>query len=398
MLVLQFYLSGNLLGAEPIDRSKGTVMLVGDILGYNERDSWKKIVEIAGGEHSDIVVVPTANDRSKLYGSYAVKALERYSPFVELLPLSIDSKQFSMSYQQAITDPEILEHVQQAEAVFFVGGSPQRISQVLFSKDGSETLLAREIRRFFTEGGLVVGGIPGATVISSGLDAISVLEQGGLKKTLLHRGLDLINPGWYVDQSIFSAGRFSEVIVAMHQLGIHHGIGVGVNTMAILQNDSLEVVVGDDVIILDLSNSKGGQTLHGIELQNIQISFLGQGDRMDLETLQVTPSEDKLRGFEIDPGSPEHESLIVDMPEVSDMFSEDKLSQLILQALDGQTGQAIGLTKPSDTRKRGFEFRLYRGKETRGWLSAEHGLDRFTVLNIALDIKPIVSPVIRIGQ
>ncbi|NIQ74373.1 MAG: hypothetical protein GWN80_02285 [Gammaproteobacteria bacterium] len=86
LLLLLFGVSISGLGA---DKNKtGTLLLVGEVLSFKQRAVWKRIFQLAGSEAADVVVIPAANARAKLYGSFAQRALSRYGPFVELLPLA----------------------------------------------------------------------------------------------------------------------------------------------------------------------------------------------------------------------------------------------------------------------------------------------------------------------
>ena len=106
----------------------GTVILVGDVLRFNQRDVWSRIVEYA----PDPVIVAAASDRPKLYGGFARRALERHGAFADLLPVAIDPAEFGVAHRHAASDPALVEKVREAAGVFFVGGAPQRLAEVLF--------------------------------------------------------------------------------------------------------------------------------------------------------------------------------------------------------------------------------------------------------------------------
>lgn len=49
-------------------------------------------------------------------------------------------------------------------------------------------------------------------------------------------------------------------------------------------------------------------------------------------------------------------------------------------------GLAFGFADPDGL---GFEFRLYKTKDSRGWLSTQGGGEAYTLTNIRLDVTPV---------
>jgi cyanophycinase len=390
-LLFVFGFIGPAAGAE---REKtGALILVGDILSYNQRAVWDRIAERAGGPIADIVVVAAANSRARLYGGYAVRALSRYGSSVELLPIAVSADEFDNDYRQAVRDPDLVQGVQNADAAFFVGGAPQHLSSVLINQDGTATPLATAIEQVYENGGVIVGGILGPGGAHTGLEAASVLEQGSLPERDLFRGLGLIADGWHVDQHFFSPGRFAETLVAMHQLAGDYGIGVGQNTAAVIENDQLEVVGDGGVIIIDLTSATADSGSMGFDLKGVRLSYLDDGDRMDLSTLEIMPHSRKLTEFEIDPEAEGYLGVDEVGTVVADMFVHGRLTELMVTALDGAGKDAVGLTFREGPNKsgndKGFLFRFYTGDDTFGWLSTLSGSERYTARNVYLDIMPI---------
>ena len=139
------------------ETSPGAVILVGDVLPFNQRNVWNRIVEHA----PELVIVAAASDRPKLYGEFARRALERHGAFAELLPVAVDAAEFGIDPRRAGEDPALVEQVRDAAGVFFVGGAPQRLAGALFRADGTQTPLASAIVDLHAEGGAVVGGAGG---------------------------------------------------------------------------------------------------------------------------------------------------------------------------------------------------------------------------------------------
>ena len=428
----------------------GTVILVGGVLRFNQRDVWNRIV----GQAPELVIIAAAGDRPKLYGGFAQRALERHGAFAELLPVAVDPAEFGVGHRHATGDPALVGKVREAAGVFFVGGAPQRLAEVLFRADGSPTPMAAAVAEMYAAGGTVVGGVPGVNGLFTGIDALEALATGRIAPARLHRGLGLMGEEWLVDQHAFTAGRFAEILVAMRQLGIARGLGVGTDTAAVVEGGRLEVVGAGGVLLLDLSGSLNGSEsrngaesrngsesrngagnrneaghrnepesrsgsmsrsgagsrsgsmsrseyenqsqeasgpMQGFRLSGARLSYLEHGDRLDMRTLEVRPAAAKRDGFEIDPGAGERQPFAQARPAAGDLFARGRLLQLLHEAIDGPGGEASGFVFPEGEGGgvRGFRFRFHPQPETRGWLSALSGIERYTILNLGLEIAPV---------
>ena len=369
----------------------GTLILVGDVLPLNQGKVWKRITENA----AELVIVAAASDRPKLYGEFARRALERHGAFAELLPIAVDAAEFGADFRRAVADRAMVEKVREAPGVFFVGGAPQRLAEVLFETDGSPTPMATAVAEAYTSGGVIVGGIPGTTGLSTGVDALEVLARGRISPVQLFRGLELVSKGWFVDQHAFSPGRLAEILVAMRQLGIGLGMGIGANTSAVIEEGEVEVVGDEGVLLIDLSNSRDVPgSPAGFQLTGARLSYLEHGDRFDMSTLDVRPAAVKLDGFEIDPAEIDGGSSDPAPPVAGDLFARGGLLHLLREALDGSGHQAIGLASGNSAggEEHAFRFRFHSVAETFGWLSVESGADRYTIVNVGLEVSRVERP------
>ena len=370
------------------ESAPGTVVLIGDVLRFNQSNVWNRITERA----ADLAIVAAASDRPKLYGEFARRALQRHSAFAELLPLAVDAAEFGIDHGRAVADPALVDKVRDASGVFFVGGAPQRLARVLFRADGSPTLLGRAVAELHAAGGVVVGGLPGSAGLSTGVDAMEALASGSVSSAQIHRGLTLLSKEWFVDQHVFSPGRLAEILVAMRQLGMAHGIGIGTDTSAVIEGSDLEVVGDGGVLLVDLSASRAGSgSPDGFRLAGARLSYLEHGDRLDMSTLEVTPTAEKLDGFEIEFGGESDQPAEQDPPVAVDFFARGQLLRLMREAVDGARGEAFGYAFPegAGAEDRGFRLRFHSMPGTMGWLSVESGMERYTIVNVGLEISPV---------
>ena len=363
----------------------GTVILVGDVLRFNQRNVWRRITEQA----PELVVIAAASERPKLYGGYARRALERHGAYAEVLPVALDAAEFGIDHRHATSDSALTEMVREADGVFFVGGAPQRLASVLNRADGSPTPLGNAVADAHAAGSVVVGGIAGSVALSTGVDAFEALASGRVPSTALHRGLGLVDGDWFVDQHAFSAGRLAEILVAMRQIGVTRGLGIGANTAAVVRAGRVEVIGDEGMLVIDLSGvGSDTESRAGFRLAGARISYLESGDRLDMSSLAVTPSAAKQEGFEIEPVSHATQTSGEERPVVEDLSARGGLQRLLREALDGARREAFGVAFPRGAAgdQRGFRFRFHSMPGTAGWLSVDSGAERYTIANLGLEV------------
>ena len=372
-------------GAGAAEDRAGTLVLVGDVLRFNQRHVWSRITRSA----PELAVIAAANERPKLYGEFAVRALRRHGAFAELLPVAAGAAAFGVDYRRAVADPVLIDRVREASGVFFVGGAPQRLAAVLVGADGSPTPLGTAVAELHAAGGTVVGGIPGSVALSTGVDALEALASGTVPSRQLHRGLGLAPAGWFIDQHAFSPGRLAEILVAMRQLGIARGIGIGPDTSAVMAGGAVEVIGDEGILLIDLGEARAARGFpDGFRLEGARLGYLEQGDRFDMSTLEVTPSAAKLDGFEISHNEEHDAGSDGARPVAVDLLAPGRLPRLLREALDGARREAFAYAFPegTDPGARGFRFRFHSAPGTAGWLSVDSGAERYTMVNLGLDI------------
>ena len=366
----------------------GPIVLVGDVLRFNQRNVWSRIAELA----PDLVIIAAASDRPALYGEFARRALERHGVFAELLPLAIDTAEFGIDHRRAVEDRMLVDKTLGAAGVFFVGGAPQRLAEVLLREDGSPTPMGSAIAELHGAGGVIIGGIPGSIGLFTGVDALEVLSSGRIPPRQLFRGLGLVSREWFIDQHAFSPGRLAEMLVAMRQLGIERGIGIGADTAAVIGGERMEVVGDEGILLIDLSETLAVPApAQGFGLAGARLSYLEHGDRFDMSTLEVEPSAVKLDGFEIESRGADRPSPPDGRSVVADFLAAGQLPRLLREALDGTGREAFGFAFPEGEGHdgRGFRFHFRSRAETAGWLSVDSGMERYTMSNVGLEVAPV---------
>ncbi len=364
---------------------------------FRNRDIWEELRELAGGSGAKVAVIPTACTDPVKDVRRVVTTLEKFElePFV--VPLA--QKGFDENPADVVNDPQWIRRVREADCVFFLGGRQDRIVDALVLPNGERTPLLDAIWSVYRRGGVIAGTSAGAAIMShhmfrDGPNPLNALKFGVNAGKELGKGLGFLDHDWFVDQHALVRGRFARTIAAMHSLGLEYGIGVDENTALVVEGGNKARVVGHKgVLLLKLSDAKQDRAIKGFNLRNVQLSYLDQGDSIDLSTHKVTPAIEKMDDQFLDPNADDFDPYYNHKMFYADILGNCVVPELLGRLIDNKQSEAIGLafnagdaaSEPSD----GFEFRFYRGKDSVGWFTTDYGGEDYTVLNIHLDIKPI---------
>ncbi len=373
-----------LVPGQASSESESVLMFVGEVLPLNSGTIWRNLVKIANRNEGENVIIPAAHQRPRVFGQFAQRAFQHYGEDTQLIPIAESMQEFSTDHRFAVNDREFNNRIRQSKSIYFVGGAPQRLSHILLKDDGSLTQMAESIRFAYKKGSLIIGGIPGVAGVATDVNPMDVLRELEIKEEGIYKGLNLFD-GWVVDQLFFSSARFATTIIAMHQLGIKHGIGVDIETAAVAYGNTVEVLGERGIIVLDLSKASLVSIGPNKSLRGIQLSYLENGDVLHTNSMRVVPHTHKLEGFELNPVLPNVDSNYTLVSQ--DMFAPGEIVDLMYAAVEGDTGQAVGYAYYPDSES-GYRFRFYTKEDTLGWLSTYTGEESKTLINVYLDIDP----------
>jgi cyanophycinase len=374
----------------------GTVVAIGGALRDDNHAVWSRLVALAGGPGARYVVFGTASGNPERSAARVVALLESHGAEAESLPVAPGLPGTDVA--QAVRDPALIARVNAANGVFFTGGAQERIVDAL-RPGGKPTPLLDSIRGVLERGGVIAGTSAGAAVMSHVMfrDAPDLL--GMLKGTLrdgkeVDRGLGFTAPGVFVDQHFLRRGRLGRMLPLMQSQGLQAGIGVEENSAAILRGPEIEIVGEGGALFVDLRGAASDPKLGAFNLSGVRLTFLGDGDRLDLRTRALTPAAAKLAGTRIDPHAAAFAPSLEDPPFLLDVLGEGAVLRAMSYVLDGPTVEIRGLAYDARPgagapRELGFEFRFYRGPDTAGWYADVRGDDAYTIASVRLDVVPV---------
>ena len=383
---------------EPAAVPRGSLVIIGGSERFRDRDLWDAIVELAGGDGAKIAIFPTAGGKDSTKScAQVMKAFTRAGG--EPLVVPVAWGEADRTVHEAVANPELVQIVRNASGVYFVGGSQGRIADAMLDEEGRDTPMLKAIRDLYEDGGVIAGTSAGAAIMGQVMyrDApspLQILRHGVRYGEELDRGLGFLGPSWFVEQHCLVRGRFARAIVAMRSQGIPYGLGVDENTALVVRRGRDATVIGyKGVLILDASGAGSDSHVQGFNVQNVKLSYLDRGDSIDLETLAVTPAAEKSDEILLDPNAADFDPYYGHRMFYTDILGNATVADLLGRLIDNEEDEAIGLAfngldareQPSD----GFEFRFYRGSDSKGWYTESFGGEDYTVLGIHLDIRPI---------
>lgn len=377
---------------------RGSLVIIGGSERFRDRELWDAIVDLAGGEGAKIAILPTAGGRQAgRLCEQVVQAFKRAGAEADVVPVAWSET--DRAVHDAVFDPELVDMIRASSGVYFVGGAQGRIVDALRDGDGRETPMLAAIRELYSSGGVIAGTSAGAAIMGHVMyrDApapLQILRNGVRLGRELDHGLGFLDAGWFVEQHCLVRGRFARALVAMRSQHIPYGIGVDENTALIVRRGRHATVIGyKGVLILDASSAKSDGDLDEFNVSDVVLSYLDRGDSIDLQTLKVTPAVEKVDETLLDPNAADFSPYYDHRMCYTDVLGNAAVSDLMGKLIDNAEPEAIGLAfnaaDAQDQPAAGFEFRFYRGPDSRGWYTESFGGEDYTVLNIHLDIRPI---------
>ncbi len=381
----------------------GTVMPMGGAVRADNEAIRQRLVQLAGGSAARFVVIPSASDHPEKSGADAVEQLRRRGAQAELLKIAPRwAGETLESARRAAADPANLAKIRNATGVFFTGGEQGRTTDVL-NPGGVASPVLQAVRELQARGGVIAGSSAGAAIMSStmfrdAMNSVQVMKGVMRDGQEIDRGLGFVGDQLFIDQHFLKRGRVGRMLALMLAKGYKVGLGIDENTAAIIHGSEIEIVGASGALLLDLRQAM--QEAGPVNVRNVRVSYLDNGDRYDLAKLQGQVLAAKQARGEIkfrQPGFvPELEFV---RPAFTDILGENAILRALTQLVDGPRDHVRGIAfdidqlpdapVPDPAPELGFEFMLRRDEHTRGW--DNEGLDNndYSIFDARLDVRPV---------
>jgi cyanophycinase len=391
--VVRALLAVVLLGIQPLaaaqaPQPKGSLVIIGGALRADNAAVWERMVQLAGGKGARIAVFASASASPEKAGKFLVDRFNQVGARAFFVPVAV--RLSGIDYQAAADDPQLAAAVRSAGGAFFAGGDQGRITRALRREDGSNTRMLDALWDMYRRGGMIAGSSAGAAIMSSTMfghpkPVLATLKLGLDEGKEIAPGLGFIGDDVFIDQHLLVRGRFARMVPAMLKKGYKLGLGIDENTaMVVGPSREVEVVGYRGALLVDLS--KAVPEDGPLNVSNVRLSYLDNGDRFNLATQTFTPSADKLDN-RIDPARPYYREPLFS----ADILGNSTVVDLMAKLIDSDQPEAIGLSLDSPNGVQpdlGFEFKLTRTSDSVGYMSPL--TEQYSVYNLRLDIRPIV--------
>ncbi|WP_370660950.1 cyanophycinase [Massilia cavernae] len=387
MLMAVLLGAGQGMAAEA-DAPKGSLVIIGGALRSENVPVWSRIVSLAGGEGARIAVFGSASANPQFAGDTNVERLNKYGARAFFVPVAVTLA--GTDYLAAADDPELAEAVRSAGGAYFAGGDQSRITRALRRPDGSNTRVLDALWDMYRRGGVIAGTSAGAAIMSSTMfynarTVLATLKQGVEEGNEIAPGLGFIGEDIFVDQHLLVRGRFARMFPAMLKKGYKLGLGIDENTAMVVTADrQVEIVGYRGALMLDMKDATAREGMFNVS--NVKLSYLDNGDRLNLATGVITPPREKADG-KLDPAKPYYRGPLFS----ADILGNSTVIDLMARLIDSDQREAVGIALGSPLDKEpevGFEFRFTREADSVGYQSPIS--DAYSVYRVRLDIRPIV--------
>lgn len=221
---------------------------------------WDEFVELAGGEGTPIVGIPTAQSDEELAEKWGP---ERIAKEAENNITILHTRD-----RDEANSEEFVQPIREAKAVHFSGGRHWRLADSYLN-----TLAHQEFHNLLERGGVIAGGSAGATIQGSymvrGDTAGNHIMMGDHTE-----GLGFVQNATF-DQHLLQRNRHFDLIEVIEKYPHLLGVGLDADTGIIVRGDAFEVIGAHRVAIYDYTH---------VLKPNGQFYFLLPGDKYNLRT------------------------------------------------------------------------------------------------------------------
>jgi cyanophycinase len=246
-------------GSPAADPAHGTLVIVGG--GDIPAAVWRRFVDLAGGEHARLVVIPTATeeaDEGPLHPGPACRCWDEVYASRKVRSLVF----LHTRRPDQANDPAFVRPLTEATGVWFDGGN-----QGLLVAAYKGSAVEREVKKVLARGGVVGGTSAGAAVMSE------VMIRDGEEVAEVGVGFGLL-PGVVVDQHFSQRQRQPRLEGVLAKYPQYLGLGIDEETAVIVRGRSL-TVLGNNQVWVCWPAGRGTEKVKGF----------GAGDRIDLAAL-----------------------------------------------------------------------------------------------------------------
>jgi len=352
---------------EHITAVRGAILLHGG--GGSARTLALALLNATGKGRPRIGVIPTARDNPIEVGLAWVRYLEDLGAEAVLLNITVDNCAWTSH------DKDLVELVRGLDAVFFLGGFPDKYIRC-FLPNGLPTPVLSAIWELYLRGG-VVAGSSGGTLFLSDYGILGSFDVG----YELVRGFGILGRKLAVEVHYLAGPSTIRLFEVMTKVPVSTGLAIGEDTAVLCRGATCRVVGPGPVLLLVYEGLEDGKYV-------FSLSYLTDGDGFTLagDYLRAAPGKTLLSKGHL-PGELSADlGTAATSPEDWIVKAFDRLinlSRVQLKLIPLRGGAAVYYVELSRTPGTA----IYDS----GAVSGRYGLTRYTVLRLRLAISRVLE-------
>ena len=253
-----------IISAQTVGPKKGKLMIVG---GGSANHLVGKFVELAGGEKSNIVIIPTAGNGEEFPDDwYFKKVIEDFGASKVSVVHTRDPK--------VANTETFVEPLKNATGIWFTGGRQWKLVDAYIN-----TKVVDECWRVLERGGIIGGSSAGATIQGS------YLARGDTDNNTIMMGDHELGFGFLknvaIDQHLLARNRQFDMFEILKVKPELLGIGLDEGTAILVEGDTFEVIGKTYVAVYDGKFWRRDNNPVVPEMQSFYL--LKSGDKYDLK-------------------------------------------------------------------------------------------------------------------
>lgn len=412
LIILSFVFTLSSSSLAKSEDDKGSLVIVGGALTRGNEEVYNKFIDLAGGkEKAKIAIIPVASGSPYKYSKMFKEDMINYGlneNQIITIPLAVEDDSRSEDIDESkwkdnASSSEVIEMLNGATGVWFVGGDQLRITQTLYNEDGSNTPMLNKIWNIYESGGVIGGTSAGAAIMSETMIAgggslgslingfteeydSSDLDQQNYGPAYTVKGLGFFKHG-IIDQHFDGKARLGRLIVVNYEKRNETPFGYGVdeNTALIYDNETktIEVAGYGGITIVDVTQAIKNNKKGIYDIEDIKLSYIEGNDKYNVANHKFMIDDKKYTTIG-------YEYLNIKDPMATGVFSwRGELDKFISYGLvDNEANDEIK-SFAYTTKGDGVALIFRNDDDTEGYWGQDGAADRYSFKNVRLDIKPI---------
>jgi cyanophycinase len=250
------------LNAQRTSKQAGALVIVGG--GSTPEAAVKKVIALAGGAESPLVVLAQTREDSEKAGQQSAEMFRQWGAKNVVSVGSLDPL-------------EVRRALEAARGVWIPGGDQNRFADRFPESSG----VPEAIRGVFRRGGVIGGTSAGASLMAAQMPTGAIGGTEGVRTGAcpVRPGLNLL-PRTIIDQHFFKRNRLNRLLTALLEHPSYRGIGVDEEAWCVWQDNRLIVEAGQVMLLLPGSAPRRQDSLLGTP--NMTLKILLRGDKASL--------------------------------------------------------------------------------------------------------------------